>query len=405
MGKNIVLVATLDTKGTEAAFIRDIISTKRHQPIVVDSGVQGQPKIRADIGRTQVAKAGGGSIKKIAAANDRGAAVAVMANGVEKIVSRMYARGEVDAIISIGGSAGTTVGTQAMRALPVGVPKLMVSTLASGDTRPYVGTKDVTMMYSVVDISGMNRVSRAVFANAANAICAMATAKRTSKADRPLLGATMFGVTTPCVEKVRSALETPEVGFELLVFHATGTGGEAMESLINDGLITGVVDVTTTELADELVGGVLSAGPDRLEAAGNAGIPQVVCPGATDMVNFGSIETVPAKFKKRLFHIHNPTVTLMRTTPAENKKLGEITASKLNKAKGPAAAVIPLQGVSQIDAPGYSFHAPKADKAYRDAFMKTINEKKVLVKEVDANINDDVFAAEVVATFLEISAP
>jgi len=317
----------------------------------------------------------------------------------------MYARGEVDAIISIGGSAGTTVGTQAMRALPVGVPKLMVSTLASGDTRPYVGTKDVTMMYSVVDISGMNRVSRAVFANAANAICAMATAKRTSKADRPLLGATMFGVTTPCVEKVRSALETPEVGFELLVFHATGTGGEAMESLINDGLITGVVDVTTTELADELVGGVLSAGPDRLEAAGNAGIPQVVCPGATDMVNFGSIETVPAKFKKRLFHIHNPTVTLMRTTPAENKKLGEITASKLNKAKGPAAAVIPLQGVSQIDAPGYSFHAPKADKAYRDAFMKTINEKKVLVKEVDANINDDVFAAEVVATFLEISAP
>jgi len=405
MGKNIVLVATLDTKGTEAAFIRDIISTKRHQPIVVDSGVQGQPKIRADIGRVQVAKAGGGSIKKIAAANDRGAAVAVMANGVEKIVSRMYARGEVDAIISIGGSAGTTVGTQAMRALPVGVPKLMVSTLASGDTRPYVGTKDVTMMYSVVDISGMNRVSRAVFANAANAISAMATAKRTSKADRPLLGATMFGVTTPCVEKVRSALETPEVGFELLVFHATGTGGEAMESLINDGLITGVVDVTTTELADELVGGVLSAGPDRLEAAGNAGIPQVVCPGATDMVNFGSIETVPAKFKKRLFHIHNPTVTLMRTTPAENKKLGEITASKLNKAKGPAAAVIPLQGVSQIDAPGYSFHAPKADKAYRDAFMKTINEKKVLVKEVDANINDDVFAAEVVATFLEISAP
>ncbi|MDP6356325.1 MAG: Tm-1-like ATP-binding domain-containing protein, partial [Planctomycetota bacterium] len=387
MGKNIVLVATLDTKGTEAAFIRDIIDSKRHQPIVVDSGVQGQPKIRADISRAQVAKAGGKSIKKIASANDRGAAVAVMADGVEKIISRMYARGEVDAIISIGGSAGTTVGTQAMRALPVGVPKLMVSTLASGDTRPYVGTKDVTMMYSVVDISGMNRVSRAVFANAANAICAMATAKRTSKADRPLLGATMFGVTTPCVEKVRSALETPEVGFELLVFHATGTGGEAMESLINDGLITGVVDVTTTELADELVGGVLSAGPDRLEAAGNAGIPQVVCPGATDMVNFGPRETVPAKFKKRLFHIHNPTVTLMRTTPAENKKLGEITATKLNKAKGPAAAVIPLQGVSQIDAPGYSFHAPKADKAYRDAFMKTINEKKVLVKEVDANIN------------------
>jgi uncharacterized protein (UPF0261 family) len=404
MGKNIVLVATLDTKGIEAAFIRDISTSKRLRPIVIDSGVQGQPKIRADISRAQVAKAGGSSLSKIAGANDRGAAVAVMANGAEKIVAKMHATGELDAIISIGGSAGTTVGTQAMRALPVGVPKLMVSTLASGDTRPYVGTKDVTMMYSVVDISGMNRVSRAVFANAANAICAMARAKRTSKSDKPLLGATMFGVTTPCVEKIRSALETPEVGFELLVFHATGTGGQAMEGLINDGMITGVVDVTTTELADELVGGVLSAGPDRLEAAGKAGIPQVICPGATDMVNFGPKETVPAKFKKRLFHVHNPTVTLMRTTPAENKLLGEITATKLNKAKGPTAAVIPLQGVSQIDAPGYSFHDPKASKAYRDAFMKTIN-KKILVKEVDANINDDIFAAEVVATFLEISAP
>lgn len=405
MGKNIVLVATLDTKGIEAAFIRDIITSKRLRPIVIDSGVQGQPKIRADISREQVAKAGGSSLKNLIDANDRGAAVAVMANGAEKIVTKMHASGELDAIISIGGSAGTTVGTQAMRALPVGVPKLMVSTLASGDTRPYVGTKDVTMMYSVVDISGINRISRAVFANAANAICAMARAKRTSKADKPLLAATMFGVTTPCVEKVRSALETPGVGFELLVFHATGTGGQAMEGLISDGMITGVLDITTTELADELVGGVLSAGPDRLEAAGKAGIPQVICPGAIDMVNFGPKETVPAKFKNRLFHVHNPTVTLMRTTPSENKLLGEITATKLNRAKGPTAAVIPLMGVSQIDAPGYSFHDPKADKAYRDAFMNTINSKKVLVKQIDANINDDIFAAEVVATFLEISAP
>ncbi|MDA1140316.1 MAG: Tm-1-like ATP-binding domain-containing protein [Planctomycetota bacterium] len=405
MGKNIVLVATLDTKGIEAAFIRDIITSKRLRPIVIDSGVQGQPKIRADISREQVAKAGGSSLKNLVDANDRGAAVAVMANGAEKIVTKMHASGELDAIISIGGSAGTTIGTQAMRALPVGVPKLMVSTLASGDTRPYVGTKDVTMMYSVVDISGINRISRAVFANAANAICAMARAKRTSKADKPLLAATMFGVTTPCVEKVRSALETPGVGFELLVFHATGTGGQAMEGLISDGMITGVLDITTTELADELVGGVLSAGPDRLEAAGKAGIPQVICPGAIDMVNFGPKETVPAKFKNRLFHVHNPTVTLMRTTPSENKLLGEITATKLNRAKGPTAAVIPLMGVSQIDAPGYSFHDPKADKAYRDAFMNTINSKKVLVKQIDANINDDIFAAEVVATFLEISAP
>ena len=405
MGKNIVVVATLDTKGNEAAFIRDQIRAKRQNPLIIDSGVQGKAAIPADITRAAVARAGGTSIRALVEGNDRGVAVAAMANGVESIVGKLYAKGEVDAIISIGGSAGTTVGTQAMRALPVGVPKVMVSTLASGDTRPYVGTKDITMMYSVVDISGLNRVSRAVFANAAAAVCAMASAKRTSGSDRPLLGATMFGVTTPCVEKVRQALENPEIGYETLVFHATGTGGQAMESLIRDGLIVGVVDITTTELADELVGGVLSAGPDRLEAAGKAGIPQVVCPGATDMVNFGPPDTVPGKFRSRKFHQHNPTITLMRTTARENAALGRITAEKLNKARGPAAVVLPLKGVSQIDAPGFSFHDPKADAAYRESLLKTIDAKRVLVKEVDANINDDLFAAEVVGTFLEITSP
>lgn len=403
MSKTIAVVATLDTKGNEAAFISDQIRSARLTPLVIDAGVQGRAKIKADFTQTQVAKAGGASLKKLVAGNDRGVAVAAMADGVENIIRKLYDRGKIDGVISIGGSAGTTVGTQAMRALPVGFPKVMVSTLASGDTRPYVGTKDITMMYSVVDISGMNRVSRAVFANAAAAVCAMAKAKRSSKADRPLLGGTMFGVTTPCVEKVRAALESPAVGYEMLVFHATGTGGQAMESLIEDGLISGVVDITTTELADELVGGVLSAGPDRLEAAGRAGIPQVVCPGATDMVNFGPRNTVPAKWKKRKFHQHNPTVTLMRTTVAENGKLGTITAEKLNKAKGPTAVVLPLGGVSQIDAPGYSFHDPKASAAYRAALLKKINRKKILVKEVDANINDDVFAAEIIATFLELT--
>ena len=405
MGRKIALVATLDTKGNEAAFIRDEIRARRHIPVIIDIGVQGKPAIPGDVSRAQVARAGGATIRALVKGNDRGVAVAAMANGVENIAQKLYAKGELDAIISIGGSAGTTIGTQAMRALPVGIPKVMVSTLASGNTRPYVGTKDIAMIYSIVDISGLNRVSRAIFANAAAAVCAMATAKRTSKSDRPLVGATMFGVTTPCVEKVREALETPEVGYEVLVFHATGTGGQAMESLIRDGLIVGVVDITTTELADELVGGVLSAGPDRLEAAGLAGIPQVVCPGATDMVNFGPPDTVPAKFKRRLFHQHNPTVTLMRTTAEENRKLGRMTAEKLNRSRGPTAVVLPLKGVSQIDAPGFAFHSLAADSAYREALLKTIDRKKVRVKEVDAHINDEVFAAEIVGSFLELTSP
>lgn len=403
MGKNIVLIATLDTKGNEAAFIRDEIRARRHHPIVIDAGVQGKPRIPATYTRQQVARAAGSTLKGLVEGNDRGIAVAAMARGVENVVRKLYARAELDAVIGIGGSAGTTIATQAMRALPVGIPKMMVSTLASGNTRPYVGTKDITLMYSVVDISGLNRVSRAVFANAAAAVCAMATARRFSKADRPLLAATMFGVTTPCVEKVRSALESDAAGYEMLVFHATGTGGQAMEGLVRDKLLSGVVDITTTELADELVGGVLSAGPDRLEAAGEAGIPQVICPGAIDMVNFGPRDTVPQKWAHRKFHQHNPTVTLMRTTPEENRRLGEWTAEKLNKAKGPTAVLLPLRGVSQIDAPGQPFYDPEADAAYREGLKSKIDAAKIPVREIDAHINDDAFAAEIVASFLGLA--
>ncbi|MBI2191352.1 MAG: Tm-1-like ATP-binding domain-containing protein [Planctomycetes bacterium] len=403
MSRTIVLIATLDTKGREAAFLRDCIRARRHRVLLVDAGVQGRPAVAADVTRAQVARAAGRSLRALAHGNDRGTAVAAMAEGVEVVVRRLYARGQLDAVFGIGGSAGTTIATQAMRALPVGVPKLMVSTLASGNTRPYVGTKDITMMYSVVDISGLNRVSRAVFSNAAAAVSAMASARRTSRSDLPLLAATMFGVTTPCVEKVRAALESPEAGYEMLVFHATGTGGQAMEGLIRDGLIAGVLDITTTELADELVGGVLSAGPHRLEAAGDRGIPQVVCPGAIDMVNFGPRETVPAQWAHRRFHQHNPTVTLMRTTPEENRRLGEWTAEKLNKARGPVAVVLPLRGVSQIDAPGFSFHDPEADAAYREGLLHALDTRKIQVRQVDAHINDDRFAAEVVSTFLALS--
>ena len=322
-----------------------------------------------------------------------------MAQGAAKVARGLFDAGKIHGILSIGGSAGTTIGTSAMRALPVGFPKMMVSTLASGDTRPYVGIKDITMMYSVVDIAGLNRLSRRILANAAAAVCAMAAAELPGSADdKPLVAATMFGVTTPCVTKARQILE--ENGYEVLVFHATGSGGSAMEELINSGFIAGVLDITTTEWADELVGGVLSAGPHRLEAAGQNGIPQVVAPGALDMVNFGPPETVPEKFKGRTFYQHNPTVTLMRTTKEENAQIGRVIAEKLNAARGPTTFFYPRKGVSAIDREGQPFHAPEADEAFLASLKSSLNPSVHLV-EMDNHINDDAFAAALAHSLMD----
>jgi uncharacterized protein (UPF0261 family) len=330
----------------------------------------------------------------------------MMAVGAAVVLRNLHDQGKIQGLISLGGSAGTNIGTAAMRALPVGFPKLMVSTLASGDTRPYVGTKDVAMLYSVVDIAGLNFLSRRILGNAAAAIAGMVKqAEIKEEAGKPLIAATMFGVTTPCVTRARRILE--ERGYEVLVFHATGMGGKAMEDLITDGFIAGVLDVTTTELADELVGGVQSAGPHRLEAAGERGIPQVVCPGAVDMVNFGPLETVPEKFKGRRLYAHNPTVTLMRTTTEECAQLGRITAEKLNRARGPVVFVMPLQGVSAIDVAGGPFHSPAADAAYLAALKGSLDPKVRLI-EVDAPINDERFAwavAEALLQMLEVRLP
>jgi uncharacterized protein (UPF0261 family) len=276
-----------------------------------------------------------------------------------------------------------------MRALPVGVPKLMVSTLASGDTRPYVGAVDVTMMYSVVDISGVNSVSARIMANAAGAMAGMVGATVPELEAKPLVGATMFGVTTPCVTRARERLE--ELGYEVLVFHATGSGGQSLEALVRDGFLAGVLDATTTELADELVGGVLSAGPDRLEAAAAAGVPQVVSLGALDMVNFGPRETVPPQFEGRNIYVHNPTVTLMRTTPDECAELGRQIGRKLSAAKGPTALFVPLKGVSMIDVAGQPFHDEAADEALFTALRETLDDS-VETHEVDTDINDPEFA-------------
>lgn len=396
MKGKVVLLGTLDTKGQEFKYIKDVVESSGSQTLVIDAGVKGKPFFTPDISNEEVARAGGTPLEELLARNDRGLAVDVMMHGAARIVKKLYEEGEIAALISLGGSAGTTIGTHAMQALPVGVPKLMVSTLASGDTRPYVGVKDVTMMYSVVDISGLNSLSRKILGNAALAVAGMAkgTLPRTVEEEKPLVAATMFGVTTPCVTTAREYMESK--GYEVLIFHATGAGGKGMESLIEGGFIQGLLDITTTEWCDELVGGVLSAGPKRMEAAGKAGIPQVVSVGALDMVNFGPPETVPEKFKERLFYQHNPTVTLMRTTVEENRQLGKIIAGKLNASKGPTALFLPLKGVSLIDIEGQPFWNPEADQALFDTLRSEINPQVVEIIEMDTDINDPVIARAMV---------
>jgi uncharacterized protein (UPF0261 family) len=386
----VVLVGTLDTKGREYDYLRERLRGHGVDTILVDGGVLGEPLAEPDVSREEVAAAAGADARAVAEAGDRGAAVETMARGAAEIARRLHAEGRLDGILALGGSGGTALATEAMRALPVGVPKVMVSTMASGDTRPYVGATDVTMTYSVVDIAGINAVSARILANAAAAVAGMAGAEPPAAAEeRPLVGATMFGVTTPAVDAARERLE--ELGYEVLVFHATGTGGQSMEALMRDGFITASLDLTTTELADDLVGGVLSAGPDRLEAAGELGLPQVVSLGALDMVNFGPIDSVPAEFRDRLLYKHNPTVTLMRTTPEECAELGRRIAAKLNAATGPVTLFVPLRGVSLIDVEGQVFHDPAADEALFGALREHVDDG-VEVREVDADVNDPAFA-------------
>jgi uncharacterized protein (UPF0261 family) len=395
----VAILGTLDTKGAEFKYLKEKVEEFGCKTIVIDAGILDPPYFEPDIKRDEVAVAAGVDLNSLLEKRDRGESVTAMATGASIIVKRLYDEGKIDGIVSLGGSAGTSIATAAMKKLPAGFPKVMVSTLASGDTRPYVGTKDITMMYSIVDISGLNRLSKQIIANAAGAICGMVNAKLQTENEKPVIGATMFGVTTPCVTRVREILE--QNGYEVLVFHATGTGGQAMESLIEDGIITAVADITTTEWVDELCGGVLSAGPHRLEAAAKKGIPQVVCPGALDMCNFGPIDTVPESYKNRKLYKHNPTVTLMRTTPEESKKLGEIIGKKVSQAKGPTAVIIPKKGVSAIDAAGKPFYDPDADKALFEALKENVKPPVELI-ELDLHINDPEYAEFVANKLLEL---
>ena len=387
----VVLVGTLDTKGREYAFLADRIREHGVGVVLVDAGILGEPLATPDVTREEVAAAGGADAGELARAGDRGAAVAAMARGAAEVVRRLHAEGRLDAIGGLGGSGGSALVTQAMRELPIGVPKLMVSTVASGDTSPYVGSVDVTMMYSVVDIAGVNRVSARIMANTAGALAGMAGAPVPPLGDeKPIVVASMFGVTTAAVTTARERLE--ELGYEVLVFHQTGAGGGSMEKLLEAGFAVGSLDVTTTEFCDLVAGGVLAAVPERLESAGRAGIPQVVSLGALDMVNFGPLDSVPERYRDRNLYVHNPTITLMRTTAEECREIAAIVARKLNAATGPTVLFVPLRGVSAIATEGQPFHDPAADEALFSTLREQVDASKVEVHELDTDVNDPEFA-------------
>lgn len=405
----VVLVGTLDTKGPEYAFVRERLHDQGVDVVVVDVGVLGEPSFTPDVSAAEVARAAGAEIADLRftreGSDTRAVALATMERGAVAVVARLRSQGRCDGVMGLGGSGGSTVVSGVLRSLPVGVPKLLVSTMASGNVRNFVGTSDVCLVYSVTDVQGLNRVSRTVLSNAAAAMAGMVRglAAATPGAETPLIALTMFGITTPCVQRIQAALEA--LGFETIVFHAVGSGGQAMEAMVDAGLIDGVVDVTTSELTDELCGGVFSAGPDRLTAAGRRGIPQVVVPGALEVINFGPRDSVPAHLDvpERTIVVHNPSVCAVRTNATESAELGRILAAKVNAATGPTAVLLPLRGLSKYEAPGGPYVDPDADAALFDAVRATLRPGIDLV-EVDANVNDPAFADAAVETFLRLWA-
>ena len=393
----IAILGTMDTKGVEHGFVADLVRQRGHNILIIDVGTLEEPKLKPDISRTEVATAAGVDLAQLVAKRDRGAAVTAMSKGAPIVLAKLAEEKRIDGVISLGGGGGTAIATAAMRALPIGFPKLMVSTLASGNVAPYVGAKDIVMFPSIVDVAGLNRISRQLLTRAVGAICGMVEMPVPTAPDKPIIVASQFGNTTACIEHARKILEA--AGYEVIVFAATGTGGRTMESLIETGLVAGVLDVTTTEWADELVGGVLNAGPTRLEAAARRGVPAVVSTGCLDMVNFGPPESVPMKYAGRKFYQHNPQVTLMRTTAEECTKLGGILAEKLNLSTGSVTVLLPLRGGSVISAPGGPFHDADADAALYAA-LKSGLRSGIEVEELDCTVNDPAFAEACVQALL-----
>ena len=399
----VMLVGAFDTKGEEYRFVKELIEARGHEVVAMNIGVIGEPRaIDPDWGAESVAAAGGSSLAELRSQGDRGHAMTVMSQGAAALSRDIYDRGGFDGIIGMGGTGGSSVISAAMRALPIGVPKVLVSTAASGDTRAMVGTRDITLIPSVVDVAGVNSISRIIYSRAAGAVCGMIEQEAaTSREDKPIIAITMFGNTTECVNRCVEQLSAQ--GYECLVFHCTGVGGQTMEDLVNDGKIAAVLDITTTEWADELCGGVFAAGPTRLEAAGKAGIPHLIVPGCVDMVNFGAKDTVPARYADRKLVVWNPSVTLMRTNVEENRELGKIFAEKANAAQGKVRVLLPLKGVSILDSEDQPFWWPEADAAMFEALKSGLDER-IPVEELDININDPRFSDRAVASLLEMLA-
>lgn len=405
MAACIVMLGAIDTKATEYAYLRDRLLARGHLVLAVNIGVLGGTEcFPVDVPAADVARAAGADLNVLREIRDRGAAMKAMAQGAVAVVLRLHAEGKLHAVIGMGGTGGSSVIAAAMRALPVGVPKVLVSTAAGGDTSTYVGLKDVTMIPSIVDIAGLNRISRLILARAAGAVCGMAEADvPTDDESKPIIAATMFGNTTACVDACTKALEA--AGYEVLVFHATGIGGRAMEALVEDGLVDGVLDITTTEWADAVCGGIFSAGETRLDTPGRKGLPHLIVPGCIDMVNFGPADTVPKKYRDagRILYEWNPAVTLMRTNAEENRHMGEIFAQKANAANGPVAFLLPLRGVSILDGDGERFCDRSADSAFAEALKANLR-AGIPVEELDANINNEAFSKRATERMLELIA-
>ncbi|HEX6013877.1 MAG TPA: Tm-1-like ATP-binding domain-containing protein [Geminicoccaceae bacterium] len=399
-GAAVYICGTFDTKAAELHYLAGLLRAAGLPVRTVDLSTQGAGD-GVDVAAAEVAGHHPEGAGAVLGGDDRGTAVGAMALAFERFAA---GRDDVGGMIGAGGSGNTALVAPAMRALPVGVPKVLVSTVASGNTAPYVGPADICLVYSVTDVQGLNRISRRVLGNAAHALAGMMRFPIPEPAtrDKPAVGLTMFGVTTPCVQAVTKALETE---YDCLVFHATGTGGRSMEKLVDSGLVAGVVDVTTTEVADFLLGGVFPCTEDRLGAIARTRVPYVGSVGAVDMVNFGALETVPDRFKGRNLHVHNPQVTLMRTTPEENALIGRWIGERLNACEGPVRFLLPEGGVSLIDAPGKPFHAPEADAALFGAIEGTVKQtERLRVTRLPHAVNDPEFAAALVAAFREAAA-
>jgi uncharacterized protein (UPF0261 family) len=399
--KTVVAAGALDTKGVDYEFLVRTVRSYGVDTLTVDFGVLGDPAFRPDVSNAEVARAGGVELSELRKSKDKSLAMRVMSEGLARTLSSLHQQGRLDGVCGMGGSGATAILSAGMRRLPIGVPKLLVSTVAAGDVSAYVGSADVTMMHSVVDVAGVNRISREIYTNAAAAIAGMVNASRPEAvAERPLVAASMFGNTTACIDRARGSLEA--AGWEVLVFHATGTGGRTMQRLAAEGLLTGLFDLTTTELADEVCGGVFSAGPERIQIGASSAIPMVLAPGCVDMCNFGSRESVPSHYNARLLYEWNSNVTLMRTTVEENRRIGELIAETANRCAGPAAVLLPLRGVSMLDSPGGPFWDVEADQTCFAAIRAGIR-PEIPVLELDCNINDPIFADRATQVFLELS--